>query len=282
MSKQEQNRQILLNRAQIIREKYELDKPIDNYVSYWVDMPNDLLGLTTIPDRTKIPIDIKKKYNTVDYQSLEFYGDSILYACTAHLMMEYIGLNETPGELSRIKAFLNSNMHFADKTIYLKICYKLFPQYQKNNSKKNSKGRYNMKNHNLCADSFEALIGAMYYWGAFIKKDETIFTEILEWFLNLSYVKIIISNLKKDKLFDRSMFSKEAPIKIKSNTVNDIINQTLSNYNLDLSQLIYEDNYVFVNIINDVIITGYGNTLNDMKIDLIDQLERYGYILIEN
>jgi len=89
-------------------------------------------------------------YGTCDHESLEFYGDRVLYDVISLILYDIFGLQITPGLLTRIMSFITSNRTLTDVMLNKNACVlvRSFP--------------YTITGHNECADSFEALIGALF------------------------------------------------------------------------------------------------------------------------
>lgn len=154
------------------------------------DMPLDLISLAFTKNCNprlhgdKLIQTYKNKYKTCGYQSLEFYGDSIIQVILMDILLDLFGLNITPKKLSTIKSTLLSNKFFnllmnekdACKFIITEKPFKI-----KDNPK-------------LCSNVFEALIGAMYYHLKYNKKIANPILEIKKWIINNT---IFIDKLKE-------------------------------------------------------------------------------------
>lgn len=157
-----------------IKSLLHLDSPPFN------DMPLDLLSLAFTKNCNpnihgkKLIDTYRKKYKTCGYQSLEFYGDSIIQVVLMDILLDLFGLSITPNKLSTIKSTLLSNKFFNLLMNDKDACQFIItekPFKIKNNPK-------------LCSNVFEALIGAMYYHLKYNKKLNNPIYEIKKWIIN--------------------------------------------------------------------------------------------------
>lgn len=139
-----------------VRKKLSFDKPPFSTID------NDLILLAFIPfcqansyvskqtrDR------LMKKFRICDHQSLEFYGDSILYAVIADILYSLFELNNSPAFLTQIKQYFTNNRFLTDIMLEKEVCSNIRSiNYTIHDTKTGF--------HNRCADSFEAVIGIMY------------------------------------------------------------------------------------------------------------------------
>ncbi|CAN5578789.1 hypothetical protein BH23THE1_BH23THE1_32530 [soil metagenome] len=97
----------------------------------------------------------KDKFGICGHQSLEFYGDRILYDVVASIIYDLFGLSNTPGFLSKLMNHLTSNRVLTDIMLNKDAC-KLLRTH--NYVILGTRDRF----HNSCADSLEALIGVLF------------------------------------------------------------------------------------------------------------------------
>lgn len=163
-----------------------------NLIGYWEEMPDDLITLA-ITHHGKVSNVIQRKYKTHDGQSLEYYGDRVLYILMAQMFMtEIFGLNVSPSILTKNQASFNSNKQFNNIMNYYGLCNRLVHMYYGRGKKLNVTDRKIKQ----CADMFESIVGAMYYYGLVIKNDPMIYQELYNWYKNVeplnSMIKILI------------------------------------------------------------------------------------------
>ena len=149
------DKQIITN----IRKTFGLDQPPFNNID------DDLLMLAFIPTcntrnqylSKETSNRIKSNYRTCSHQSLEFYGDRVLYAVISSIIFELFGLDNTPEFLTKIVNYLTNNRTLTDLMMNKNACeYVRGPNYT---IRQTSKGF-----HNICADSLEGLIGALFIY----------------------------------------------------------------------------------------------------------------------
>lgn len=135
-----------------------------NLLEYFPNLDLDLILLALTPkDKNNfldksLTINFNKlnelyglKANDRNYESLEFYGDSVLDMIIVDIIKARFWLSLNPGLLTQVKSLLVKNKTLTKISNELTICDKVFGS--KNVQKK----------HNPCADSFEAIIGALYF-----------------------------------------------------------------------------------------------------------------------
>lgn len=139
-----------------IRTTFGLNEPPFN------EMDDDLLLLAFIPtcQHTKISPTtlnrLKKKYGSCVHQTLEFYGDRVFYAVISSILYEIFGLENNQKVLTQITNYLASNRFLTDLMLNKEACNLV--RYSKYTIKEHPKV------HNICADSFEALIGTLFIY----------------------------------------------------------------------------------------------------------------------
>jgi hypothetical protein len=119
---------------------------------FFPNVDKDLITLAITPSGqriSKVPSGVDKKF--ANYESLEFYGDSVLDFLIVDEVETLFGLNISPGDLTRIKQQIVKNDSLTGYSADLKVCRIL-----------GVRDISRLKKHNICADSFEAIIGALY------------------------------------------------------------------------------------------------------------------------
>lgn len=100
------------------------------------------------------PQRLKAAYQTCDNQSLEFYGDRILYAVVASYVYEVFGLDNSKDFLTQLVSSLTNNRFLTDLMLNKNACgFIRSVSYEIRDQKEFNK---------LCANAFEALIGAFF------------------------------------------------------------------------------------------------------------------------
>lgn len=131
---------------------------LENELGYSVS--DDLLLLAFTPP----PVDWRNYSNKTDrykamrisnksinYRTLEAYGDRVLNFIITNLIMEDYGLDVPPSLIPAYEKMLGNNMTLTRIMTELLICYQAYPDININDK------------HNPCANSFEAVLGALYY-----------------------------------------------------------------------------------------------------------------------
>lgn len=121
---------------------------------YFSDMSDDLIYLAFTPNT----INFKREnlYSTTNHQTLEFYGDKVLYNIICNILSDIFSLSGNAKFLTEITSYVSKNLTLTNLMLSHKACnYVNNQNYTISTSLK--------KMHNICADSFEALIGALNY-----------------------------------------------------------------------------------------------------------------------
>lgn len=121
------------------------------------DMDSDMILLAFTPKcqfNLESSSRLKDKYGTCDHQILELYGDRILYGVIANILYELFGLTMTPHFYTTLNSILTKNRFLTDIMIDKQACELVRSQQYVI--------KEGLKFHNQCADSFEALIGAIF------------------------------------------------------------------------------------------------------------------------
>jgi hypothetical protein len=215
-----------------IRQTFGLNKPPYNTID------NDLLILAFIPTCNIKGVNtnrLRGKFGTCSHQSLEFYGDRILYNVIISIIYNIFGLDNNPEFLTKITNYLTSNRTLTDLMIDKNACrYVRRPNYVI----KETGGKF----HNPCADSLEALIGALFVH--FSRQGENYVLLIREWMiLNTNIIQYLgdyLDTLRKKgsdiyTLSDKQYLLEQ--VRAKQNNFLDILEAVREN--------IGEENYQF-------------------------------------
>lgn len=132
------------------------EKPFNN-------IDSDLLLLAFIPTCTKDPkiltkgtsVRLQRKFGVCNHQTLEFYGDRILYDAITYIIYDLFGVDSTPELLTNIFNLLSSNRFLTDIMIDKDAC-----KFVRSDIYNIAETRTRF--HNICADSLEALVGALF------------------------------------------------------------------------------------------------------------------------
>ena len=166
-----------------IRDTFGLNSPPFDTID------NDLLLLAFIPNCQIRNIDnttytrLRSKYKTCSHQTLEFYGDRILYGVISSLMIDVFGLENTPGFLTDLIQELTNNRTLTDIMLSKVACpYVRGAPYSIVDDR---------KFHNSCADSFEAMVGVLFYHAQKMNMD--VIKTIKEWLLQNTNIAFYLS-----------------------------------------------------------------------------------------
>jgi dsRNA-specific ribonuclease len=143
------------------------------------NIPDDLLGLALkVPNPNNKPT----KYGSSDYERLEYLGDSVLELIVAELTFNEYSL-KNPGQLTEFKSRLVRNSTLYCMMSKKKLCNANVPRDKK-----------------TCADMFESILGAIYYYLRAIKYKEVLdFIRawlIVEWDMDIT-IQWLLDNPNK-------------------------------------------------------------------------------------
>ncbi|SNW62692.1 Ribonuclease III [Orpheovirus IHUMI-LCC2] len=125
---------------------------MDDYLILLAFTPIDN-DINNISDNTKIIW--MEKYGIDNNESLEFYGDRVLYGVMSSVLFKIFGLGCTPHFLTQTMSSFTNNRILTELMLNKGGCFLLRTNnYTIENKKK--------KFHNKCADCLEALIGAIF------------------------------------------------------------------------------------------------------------------------
>ena len=151
-------------------------------------LPQDLVYLAL---NNRLPDKVKKifetKYFTNSYQTLEFYGDKFLSVIIILLLYRIYGLNISPSQSTKLYESFSSNISILDQTISIGYCQELVKSIR-------CKWEKPLDKHNICTDSFEAIIGAIAFY--YISKNIPVIENLYNWYINLDFIKKYINEEK--------------------------------------------------------------------------------------
>ena len=211
------------------------------------NMPDDLLlvALTSPNTNNKMT-----KYGSADYERLEFLGDAVLELIVSDIIFDEYSLKD-PGELSAFKSRLVRNSTLYCMMNDKKLCNPIL-----------SKKR--------CADMFESILGAIYYYLKQIKYKQILefirlwliiewnFDTTIQWLLNNPnklYCNEVVTSAEKRYAKSPKISPKESPSKIISSQKiipsyqlsNNISSNNISSNNIS-SNNIFSDNISLLNV----------------------------------
>lgn len=170
-----------------IRQKFNL---VNGPLS---DIDDEFLLLAFIPKNLRNIESVSKKkivdkYETTNHQTLEFYGDRILYGLVSHFFIERFRLRISAHRASELSSFITSNQNLTRLMERLDAC-KLVRMG----------GNFVMtnKNHNPCVDSLEALVGAVYVYSY---EWDIPYERVYEWFLDTFKVDAMINWFERENI----------------------------------------------------------------------------------
>jgi len=152
---------------------------------WFATVPRDLLYLAMSNGMTSdVRKDFISKYGTTSYQELEFYGDRVLNLIVSMVIFQLYGLKYAKGRQD-LYVGLTSNKALLNIGIEENFCQSIVKSY---------KCRYfETSNRKICSDSFEAIMGAIYFYGIATKKTDIINT-LYTWFTSLPSILRYLSN----------------------------------------------------------------------------------------
>lgn len=148
---------------------------------YFPDIDHDLfqlaIGEKIIDERALYRLSSKYNLYSLDflnYQTLEFYGDTALSTVITEIMLS---MNLPSNSYTKF----TSNKVLTELSKSLGICHGIL------------KAKNVTKLHNICSDSFEAILGVL-----FVQYGSASFPFIVKWFISLVPVQeLILSEMKK-------------------------------------------------------------------------------------
>ena len=134
------------------------------------------------------------KYGTITHQELEFYGDRVLSLIASMIVFQMDGLQAGTRNIQNLYENLTSNLALLDLTIQEKFCSDLI---------KSNTCKYTLptSKHNVCSDSLEAIMGALFYYGLSNGKANVI-KDIYNWFISFPSIISFLEGYFKQKRKD--------------------------------------------------------------------------------
>lgn len=178
----------------LIRKVFGLNEdPYENMDSY-------IILLAFVPKCNFTPDllnEFNNRYGTCDHQTLEFYGDRILYGVIANIIYDFFGLTMNPHFYTTLNSILTKNRLLTDIMIDKQACELV--------RSRPYSIREGAKFHNICADSFEALIGAIFIHLKTIRLDYM--THIKNWLLKNTGLPYVLKQYLNDVGFsDKTVY----------------------------------------------------------------------------
>lgn len=165
------------------KEILDMTRKRMHLTGYWADIPDDLLYIAIISRSDTATLG---KIGIEKFETLEFYGDRVLNLCAVHLLMSMFKLSIPLADLGEFYSYITRNNTLTRFMIELRLCFEIHPDLI----------GIHLDRHNRCGDSFEAIMGLMYYWGYFINNDDKILMRIYEWFSTLLPVRRALQRFK--------------------------------------------------------------------------------------
>jgi len=155
-------------RADALREILNLDNGI------WKEMPDELILAPFIHENSVIPATLRKtlkdEYKIKDNQTLEFLGDAVIQLISTEAIMNIPGTNQKIGTELRSSFVKNRSLecYMRSKDVLGNdLCAEIYPP---------------TINEKACADTFEAIVGVLYYWLYSIRETEYTYDLVRDWF----------------------------------------------------------------------------------------------------
>ena len=151
------------------------------------EIPRDLFYLAVSPNISGPSSEFFiQKYGTNNHQLLEFYGDRVLALVANMIIFQLYGLASKPVIVQKLYEQLTNNSALLQITIEERFCVDLI---------KSNTCKYTMPTtkHNICGDSLEAIMGAIYYYG--LSQNRVNLTkDIYTWFVSFESVTYFLSD----------------------------------------------------------------------------------------
>jgi hypothetical protein len=166
-----------------LRKSEEIRLQLNLIDGIWKCLPNELFILAFIPRTTAIPPELYTYISTYyqtqpNYELFEYFGDSVFEIIIREkLIMNYP--MATPNELTRLANIIvrNTNLHCLMKT--KELCTAIDTQ---------------SSDPKVCADSFEAILGILYYYLVYILEENNAIGIISTWLEEEWNIDQIIEN----------------------------------------------------------------------------------------
>lgn len=194
-------------------------------------------------------------YGACDHQTLEYYGDRLLYVVVSDIVESSLALRSSPGVLSTIINYLTNN-----KTITLLFQEKGICQYVRSHRYIISKEKG--KTHNFCGDSFEALLGAMFY--SFKNSDFNYIKKVKDWLLkNTNIIQVYRDYLRAINMGEVKVFT-ASDIDALLSKQDDIVNSILDDRDEDIIQILNESYFSRADFSDHTLVVSESETLEEI------------------
>jgi hypothetical protein len=175
-------RDVSQNNNQSIRLT-EIKKKLNLNLEPWLNLPDDLLLMafrpSVVPISSKLRQDLKEKYDMTNLEDLEFLGDAVIEFIATQIVFDYS--KGGPGFMTvrRIEFIKNTSLYCIMSK--LNLC-----------DLTENRGNYKIKD---CADIFEALIGALYYYLYYLEERKD-YMDVIESYVKTNfYTEELINNV---------------------------------------------------------------------------------------
>lgn len=162
---------------------------------------DDLLLLAFTPDCRALPLslqqNLQRKYSNCNHQVLEFYGDRVLYGVMSMILYEINGMMRTAHLLDGIMKIMVSNKTFTNLMLDKHAC-----EFVRGSNYVIRQGTGSF--HNICADSFEALVGALFIHLMKMRLDITFY--IKNWIMSETALPYLIKEYLVDNNINRKVY----------------------------------------------------------------------------
>lgn len=155
------------------------------------------------PLSTALTLKLVHQYGASDYDILEFLGDAVIHLVIREYLVFRFG-HQGPGGLTRIAHPIESNRFLQCLMNNRNLCSMLFGVTLE---------RSMAGAHPLCADSFEALAGAIYYYYAIVRADKMrALQQIEQWLFNFWDLGKYIDEVRATSTFTCGLPGQSAPV----------------------------------------------------------------------
>ena len=167
-------------KGQRIRTKTSLNTGI------WATIPDDLLILAFTARGAKVPVaftnQLRDRYGFSDYETLEWLGDRVLELMATQMIFE-----------SRTEILLKDSTKIREHLVKNITLFCFMKRKGLCDEVISSKDRWpdtlrpwDQRNvpYKVCADAFEALLGVLFFYLNYLRKDPRAYSLIYDWFLN--------------------------------------------------------------------------------------------------
>lgn len=205
--------------------KLKLDFGLDS--EPWLDMDDNLLQIAVT--KRGVNKDIGGTYGFVDYEVLEWLGDTVLNLIVSGAVFERIVLQKDKNNFDQLTQYRDQFVR--NTTLYSQMYHKNLCQYLI------SKPKYKPKVKDI-ADVLESILGALYYHLSYIKHDTAAISKINAWYRQqFSLDKNIYISIKNKQLPYVSTCTNKMPITLASKLFTPVSNNLLYTSKIPPTQL---------------------------------------------